>query len=103
MNFMLKHGVHEEIDHFNEKEMIIFDWLNDHYKPMDVEGHDDFGMPKKDFAMCLLDTNHQLTNKLVTPEMVFYQLQSQFKKILPDHKDRNVFLWNTLNKWFFAK
>lgn len=103
MNRILLHGINEAIEHFNEKEQIVIDWLNNHYKAMDIEGSDENGLPQKKPALSMLDTNKQMTNKLISPEMVYYQLQSIFKRILIEPKSRNEFLWNTLNKWFYGK
>lgn len=101
MNKLYKWHLTENIEHFSEKESIVMQWLKNHYKPMDVEGNDKFGLPQKKYAFSMLDTNKQMTNKLLTPEMVFFQMQSQFKNIISNEQLRNKFLWDVLNKWFF--
>jgi calcineurin-like phosphoesterase len=53
-----------------------------------------------DKIVSILDTKKQLTKKFISIERVYYILQTQFKNILQDKKDRNQFLWDTLKKWY---
>jgi hypothetical protein len=95
-NMILK----EEKTYLGDKENIVRQWLNDHFKPMENETYDDMGLPKIEKIVSILDTKKQITQKLITLERVFFMLQTQFKKILNDKKDRDEFLWETLNKWY---
>ena len=92
--------VNEEVSYLGDKEEVVIKWLNDHFKAMENEISDDMGLPKIEKVVSILDTNKQLTKKLIPIERVYYMMQTQFKNILHDKKDRNQFLWDTLKKWY---
>ena len=92
--------VNEEVSYLGDKEEVVIKWLDDHFKAMENEISDDMGLPKIEKVVSILDTNKQLTKKLIPIERVYYMMQTQFKNILHDKKDRNQFLWDTLKKWY---
>lgn len=92
--------LNEETTYLGDKEELVIKWLNDHFKAMENETSDEMGLPKIDKIVSILDTKKQLTKKFIPIERVYYILQTQFKNILQDKKDRNQFLWDTLKKWY---
>lgn len=97
---LLQKLINEELTYMGDKEDIVIQWLNNHFKAMEQETFGENGLPKVEKVVSVLDSKKQLTTKLMTLEKVFFILQSQFKKILQDKQERDNFLWNTLNKWY---
>lgn len=92
--------INEEVTYLGDKEELVKKWLSQHFKPMEIQTVDELSLPKKDKAVCVLDAYGQLSNTLKTLDDVFYILQTKFKKILSNTKDRDNFLWSTLNNWY---
>lgn len=89
----------EEIVYLGEKEKVVLDWLNKHFKIITTQDTDELSLPKLKKSICVLDAYGQPTERLKKIDDVFYILQTNFKKILSDKKDRDKFLINTLRKW----
>ena len=83
-----------------DKEDIVKKWLDDHFKAMENETSDEMGLPKIEKIVSILDSKKQITQKLISLERVYFMLQTQFKNILQDKKERDEFLWSTLKKWY---
>jgi hypothetical protein len=92
--------INEEVGYLGDKERAVLDWLNKHYKALEIDKNDATSIPVKGRAVSVLDTNGQITKRIITMEDAFFILQSNFKKILSDKKERDQFLWDTLNKWY---
>lgn len=97
---LIKKILTEETVYLGDKENLVIDWLNKHFKPMEIQSTDGLSLPKLDKAVSVLDTYGQMTKQLKSLDDVFYILQTKFKKILNDKKERDEFLSNTLNKWY---
>lgn len=97
---LLKKLIFEELTYMGDKEKIVLDWLNNHFKAMENETYDDMGLPKIEKIISILDSKKQITQKLISMDKAFFILQTKFKTILQDKKDRDIFLWQTLNKWY---
>ena len=85
--------------HWEDKENAVENWLSTKYKAIDIESKDNMGLPKKDRAAAVLDSNGLVSKTIISRTKVFYALQAQFKQILSDEKERNEFLWEVLNNW----
>lgn len=96
LNVLLK----EELTYMGDKEDIVKKWLDDHFKAMESETSDEMGLPKIEKIVSILDSKKQITQKLISLERVYFMLQTQFKNILQDKKERDEFLWSTLKKWY---
>lgn len=96
LNILLK----EELTYMGDKEDIVKKWLDDHFKAMENETSDEMGLPKIEKIVSILDSKKQITQKLISLERVYFMLQTQFKNILQDKKERDEFLWSTLKKWY---
>ena len=96
LNVLLK----EELTYMGDKEDIVKKWLDDHFKAMENETSDEMGLPKVEKIVSILDSKKQITQKLISLERVYFMLQTQFKNILQDKKERDEFLWSTLKKWY---
>ena len=94
LNVLLK----EELTYMGDKEDIVKKWLDDHFKAMENETSDEMGLPKVEKIVSILDSKKQITQKLISLERVYFMLQTQFKNILQDKKERDEFLWSTLKK-----
>lgn len=92
--------MNEEITYMGDKEDVIIKWLDDHFKAMENETSDELGLPKVDKIIGILDTKKQKITNLIPFERAYFILQAQFKNILQDKKERDEFLWKTLNKWY---
>ena len=96
LNVLLK----EELTYMGDKEDIVKKWLDDHFKAMENETSDEMGLPKVEKIVSILDSKKQITQKLISLERVYFMLQTQFKNILQDKRERDEFLWSTLKKWY---
>ena len=92
--------LHEETVYMGNKEQIVNDYLNANFKAMEMDKMDDNGLPNKEKVVSILDTKKQITKNIITLKQLFYRIQERFKNILSDKKERDIFLWNTLNKWY---
>ncbi len=92
--------VNEEAVFLGDKEDAILRWLNDNFKPMDLYGKDNFGLPKKSLGACILNQDKEVTDDIISKEDIFYRLQERFKKILPNKNDRDDLIRSALKKWY---
>lgn len=92
--------IKEELTYMGDKEDIVMKWLDNHFKAMENETSDDMGLPKVEKIVSILDSKKQITKKLISLEKAYFMLQANFKNILQDKKERDEFLWKTLNKWY---
>jgi hypothetical protein len=97
---LFKHLLNEEVTYLGDKEDVVTKWLNNHFKAMENETLDNMGLPQNNKVVSILNSQKQITTNIITLEKAFYILQAQFKNILHDKKERDTFLWNTLNKWY---
>ena len=97
---MIKTLLKEELTYMGDKEGIVKKWLDDHFKAMENETSDEMGLPKVEKIVSILDSKKQITQKLISLERVYFMLQTQFKNILQDKRERDEFLWSTLKKWY---
>lgn len=97
---LFSHLINEEITYMGDKEDVVMKWLNDYFIPTEHETEDEMGMPKINKTVSMLNSKKQITKKIISLERVFYMMQTKFKNILQDKKERDDFLWTTINKWY---
>ena len=97
---LIEHILNEETTYMGDKEKLVKDWLTKHFKPIEVQSTDGLSLPSIDKAVAVLDTYGQITKQIKKLEDVFFIMQTKFKKILYDKKERDEFLKNTLIKWY---
>ena len=97
---LFEHLMNEELSYMGDKKEVVKKWLDNHFKAMEQESTDEMGLPKIEKVVSVLDSKKQLTKRLIKLDMVYFMLQKQFQKILQDKKERDNFLWNTLNNWY---
>ncbi len=91
--------INEEIAYLGDKEDLVLKWLNKHFKTVDMETTDNLTLPTTKKVVSVLDAYGQISNNIKTLEDVFFIMQTKFKKILSDKKDRDDFLRSVLKKW----
>jgi hypothetical protein len=97
---LLERLINEATGYLGDKEDLVMDWLNRHFKALEIDQQDNTSIPVKGKAVSVLDTNGQITKRIISMEDAYYILQAKFKHILEDKKERNQFLWDTLHKWY---
>ena len=97
---LIKEILKEESIYMGDKENIVKQWLDNHFKQMEMDIVGENGLPTKQKVVSILDTNKQLTKNIIDLKKLFFIIQTQFKNILSDKKERDEFLWKTLNKWY---
>lgn len=88
---------------YSSKVKIIKDYLNTHYIKADIEKLDDKGDMKKQPIVIMLDTKMQPTENSLTLEQLYYKVQYKYQNIIPNKEERNKFIWNVINDWFYNK
>lgn len=96
---LVKSFLAEETVYLGDKKEMVVKWLQSHFQPIDVQKQNSLALPSKTRALIVLDANGQVTEQIKSIEDVFYILQTNFKKILSDRKERDRFLWETLVQW----
>ena len=99
-HMLMRTIMNEETTYMGDKEDVVIKWLDDHFKAMENETSDELGLPKVDKIIGVLDSKKQKITKLIPFDRGYFILQAQFKNILQDKKERDEFLWKTLNKWY---
>ena len=100
MSFIIKQILKEEHVYMGDKEEVVKKWLDGHFKQMEMDIVGQNGLPIKQKVVSILDTNKQITKNIIDLKKLFFIIQTQFKNILSDKKERDEFLWQTLNKWY---
>lgn len=100
---LFSHLLNEEAIYMGDKEELVLDWLNSKFKPMDVQDVDELNLPRKGKAANVLDAWGQMTDTTKSLEDVFFILQSKFKHILSDKKERDDFFRECIKKWWHSK
>lgn len=89
----------EETVYLGDKKDLVINWLNKHFMPLNIQVPDELSLPHNSKVLAIKDGNGQVTEQLKSINDVFYILQTNFKKILSDKKERDKFLWETLVQW----
>lgn len=98
-NALIMHVVNESYGYAN-KVKIITNYLDNNFIKADVETLNDNGDMEKQNIVIMLDSKKEPTENRLTLEQLYYKLQYKYQNILSDKKERNIFIWNTINDWF---
>ena len=88
---------------YSNKVAIIKNYLDSNFIKADIEQLNKDGDLEKTKLVIMLDSQKQPTEHRLTLEQLYYKLQYKFKNILSDKKERNMFIWNTINDWYNNK
>ena len=88
---------------YSNKVAIIKNYLDSNFIKADVEQLNKDGDLEKTKLVIMLDSQKQPTEHRLTLEQLYYKLQYKFQNILSDKKERNIFIWNTINDWYNNK
>ena len=88
---------------YSNKVTIIKNYLDNNFIKADIEQLNKEGDLEKTKLVIMLDSQKQPTEHRLTLEQLYYKLQYKFKNILSDKKERNIFIWNTINDWYNNK
>ena len=88
---------------YSNKVAIIKNYLDSNFIKADIEQLNKDGDLEKTKLVIMLDSQKQPTEHRLTLEQLYYKLQYKFKNILSDKKERNIFIWNTINDWYNNK
>lgn len=88
---------------YASKVKIIKDYLDKNYIKADIDSMNDKGDLEKQNLVIMIDSNKQPTEHRLTLEQLYYKLQYKFQKIISDKEERNKFIWNALNDWYFNR
>lgn len=88
---------------YSNKVRIIKDYLDKHYIKADIEKLDDKGDMSKQPIVIMLDSKMQPTENSLNLEQLYYKVQYKYQNILPNKEERNKFIWNVINDWFYNK
>lgn len=88
---------------YTSKVNIIKNYLDNNFIKADYDSLDDNGDLKNNKIVIMLDSKKEPTDNKMTLEQLYYKLQFKFKKILSDKNERNKFIWNTINDWYYNK
>jgi hypothetical protein len=102
-DLLVKQLMNEEYNFIDTQAEVVKKWLDTHFKPMDYEDNDESGYPIRKRGLCMLDSNGQPSETLITMEDGVDRLEAQFKKMYTDPKIRKEKLTTMLNNWWAKK
>ena len=88
---------------YSSKVAIIKNYLDNNFIKADFEQLNKEGDLEKQQLVIMLDSQKQPTEHRLSLEQLYYKLQYKFQRILSNKKERNVFIWNTINDWYNNK
>ena len=88
---------------YSNKVAVIKSYLDNNFIKADYEQLNKDGDLEKQLLVIMLDSQKQPTEHRLTLEQLYYKLQYKFQNILSDKKERNIFIWNTINDWYNNK
>ena len=85
-----------------KKVLIVKRYLDKGFKRGKMSGLGEDGYPKDVKIVAMLSTDGTPL-KNMTAKQLFYLLQDRFSKMFSDKKQRDEFLWTTMNDWYEHK
>ena len=82
-----------------QKVLVIKRYLDKGFKRGKMSGLGEDGYPKDIKIVAMLSTDGSPLKNL-TATQLFYLLQDRFSKMFTDKKQRDEFLWDTMNDWY---
>jgi hypothetical protein len=88
---------------YSSKVAIIKKYLDTHFVKADIEQLNKEGDMEKKPLVIMLDSKMQPTENRLTLEQLYYKIQYKYQNIISNKEERNKFIWNTINDWFYNK
>ena len=88
---------------YASKVAILKQYLDKHFIKADIEQLNKEGDLEKQPLVIMLDSKMQPTENRMTLEQLYYKLQYKYQNIISNKEERNKFIWNTINDWFYNK
>lgn len=88
---------------YSGKVAIIKKYLDTHFIKADIEQLNNEGDMEKQPIVIMLDSKMQPTEHRMTLEQLYYKIQYKYQNIISNKEERNKFIWNTINDWFYNK
>lgn len=88
---------------YSNKVYIIKKYLDSNFIKADIEELNDKGDLEKKPLVIMLDSKMQPTENRMTLEQLYYKVQYKYQNIIQNKKERNKFIWNVINDWFYNK
>ena len=88
---------------YSSKVNAIKKYLDKHFVKADIEQLNKEGDMEKQPIVIMLDSKMQPTENRLTLEQLYYKLQYKYQNIISNKEERNKFIWNTINDWFYNK
>lgn len=99
---LIKTMIAEEVGGWSDKVGVVKKFLDDNFSRASSTIIGRNGLPTNQEIVVWLDSNKKVI-KTLTDVQLFYVLQSQFKKILPDRNERDKFLKQVIKDWYNKK
>lgn len=88
---------------YSNKVYIIKKYLDSNFIKADIEELNDKGDLEKKPLVIMLDSKMQPTENRMTLVQLYYKVQYKYHNIIQNKKERNKFIWNVINDWFYNK
>ena len=99
---LIKAMIAEEVGGWSDKVGVVKKFLDDNFSRASSTIMGRNGLPTNQEIVVWLDSNKKVI-KTLTDVQLFYVLQSQFKKILPNRNERDKFLKQVIKDWYNKK
>ena len=99
---ILTESILNEVSDFT-KEGSVISYLDSHYVRADVDKPNEFGELKKQPMVVALDSRKQPSEITLTLDQLFERLQFKFQKIIGDTSERDSFLHQVIDDWYYKR
>ena len=82
---------------------LVKNYLDKNYIKADTDVLNKDNDMEKQYYVIMLDTNKQPSKHVLTLKQLFEKLQYKYQRILTDKNERDKFLWQIVNDWYFKK
>ena len=83
-----------------EKRLEVVKYLDDNFKRADKTILNKDGEQESSKLVVWLDNTTKQPFKTLTLENLYFMVQKKFQNIFGDKKQRNQFIWDTVNAWY---
>ena len=95
--------IKESISGYSDKVNIIKTYLDNNYIKADIDDLDNNGNMSTVNLVIMLDTKKQPTKHRLTLKQLYEKLQYKYQNIISDKIERNNFLWQLVNDWYYNR
>ena len=99
---ILTESILNEISDFS-KEGSVISYLDSHYVRADIDKPNEFGELTKQPMVVALDSRKQPSEITLTLDQLFERLQFKFQKIIGDTSERDAFLHQVIDDWYYKR